>query len=184
MRKRPRRIVPAVIVSATLIAAGVLVAIAGIDHARDGGNGGLAPLRRFAVEASWNAPIVLAGSTVLLAIGLVLLCCGLVPGRAAIIRIDQSEEPALSAADRLEVGVARRGLVHLLRSAALEVDGVRTARVRMRGRSVTVVARTPLRDTRGLDERVRARVRHRLDQVRPVSSPAVKVHTVAARSRP
>jgi hypothetical protein len=71
-------------------------------------------------------------------------------------------------------GVPEHMLARVLGAAASDVDGVRTARAKVRGRHVTVVARTDLRETSPVEERVRAAVERRLGELAPVRPMTVR----------
>jgi hypothetical protein len=159
MIRRPRRTVPATIVGLTLLVAAVVVAISCIQLIA-----GSTPLVAFSTLAelgratTWNGPRVLAAGGILSLVGLVLLACGLLPGRPQVLALAPGD-------DHTAAGISRRSLAGDLTSHARRADGITDARVRVGARTVTVNARTPLRDRSGLPERVRELVTGRLDDI-------------------
>jgi hypothetical protein len=165
MIRRPRRTVPATIVGLALLVAAVVVAIACVQW-----SSGRTPLIAFGTLAAlgrtttWDDPRVLAAGGILCLIGLVLLACGLLPGRPQVLALAPGH-------DHTAAGISRRSLAGDLTARARRADGITDARVRVGARTVTVNARTPLRDRTGLPERVRELVTERLDDIdlaRPV----------------
>lgn len=159
MIRRPRRSVPATIVGLMLLVAAVVVAVSCIQLIA-----GSPPLVAFSTlaelgsDTTWNDARVLAAGGVLSLVGLVLLACGLLPGRPQVLALAPGD-------DHTAAGISRRSLVGDLTSHARRADGITDARVRVGARTVTVNARTPLRDRSGLPERVRELVADRLDDI-------------------
>jgi hypothetical protein len=178
MIRRPRRTVPATIVGLTLLVAAVVVAISCIQLMA-----GSPPLVAFSTlaelgrDTTWNDPRVLAAGGFLSLVGLVLLACGLLPGRLQVLALAPGD-------DHIAAGISRRSLAGDLTSHARRADGVTDARVRVGARTVTVNARTPLRDRSGLSERVRELVTERLDDINLARPARLRVTVTTDRSAP
>lgn len=176
MIRRPRRTVPATIVGLTLLVAAVVVAISCIQLIA-----GSSPLVAFSTLAelgrdmTWKDPRVLAAGGILSSIGLVLLACGLLPGRPQVLALAPGD-------DHTTAGISRRSLAGDLTTHARRADGITGARVRVGARTVTVNARTPLRDRSGLPERVRALVTERLDDINLARPARLRVTVTSDRS--
>jgi hypothetical protein len=176
MIRRPRRTVPATIVGLVLLVAAVLVAISCIQLIA-----GSAPLVAFSTlaelgrDTTWNDPRVLAAGGILSLVGLVLLACGLLPGRPQVLALAPGD-------DHTAAGISRRSLAGDLTSHARCADGITDARVRVGARTVTVNARTPLRDRSGLPERVRELVTERLDDINLARPARLRVTVTSDRS--
>ncbi|TWF78936.1 hypothetical protein FHX44_114860 [Pseudonocardia hierapolitana] len=176
MIRRPRRTVPATIVGLVLLVAAVVVAISCIQLIA-----GIPPLVAFRTlaelgrDTTWNDPRVLAAGGILSLVGLVLLACGLLPGRPQVLALAPGDD--LTAA-----GISRRSLARDLTSHARRADGITDARVRVGARTVTVNARTPLRDRSGLPELVRELVTERLDDIDLARPARLRVTVTSDRS--
>ncbi len=167
---RPRRSVPGVLVAAILAAAGFLGAIQAVSAALHRPLWRL-PHRDFPgplQDTHWDATVTLAVAAAVAFVGLILLLAGLIPGRLRAI-------PLASGDPSVVIGVPRRNLRRSLARLAEDVDGIDHARVKAGSRSVTVRARTRLRDTTGLREDVRAAVQDRLTALGPLRSPQVRI---------
>ena len=167
---RPRRTIPGVIVAAVLAAAGILGAIwaasAALGHPL-----WKVPHRDFAgplQDTPWSGTGTLAGAAAAAFIGFVLILIGVVPGRPRAIVVASGD-------DSVVIGVPRRSLRRSLAWLAEEVTGIRNAKARTGGRSVTVRATTRLRDTASLREAVHAAVQDRLTALDPLWPLQVKV---------
>jgi hypothetical protein len=159
MIRRPRRTVPATIVGLVLLAAAVVVAVSCIQVIVGG-----RPLVPFSAlgalgrDTTWDAPGSLAAGAVLVLAGLVLLLCGLHPGRPQVLALARGD-------DDIATGILRRSLEGDLARRVRGVDGITAARVTVGARAVSVHARTPLRERSGLPERIRERITERLDAI-------------------
>ena len=176
MIRRPRRTVPATIVGLTLLVAAVVVAISCIQLIA-----GSPPLVAFSTLAelgrdmTWKDPRVLAAGGILSSIGLVVLACGLLPGRPQVLALAPGD-------DHTTAGISRRSLAGDLTTHARRADGITGARVRVGARTVTVNARIPLRDRSGLPERVRELVTERLDDINLARPARLRVTVTSDRS--
>ena len=176
MIRRPRRTVPATLVGLVLLVAAVVVAISCIQLIV-----GSPPLIAFSTlaelgrDTTWNDPRVLAAGGILAFIGLVLLACGLLPGRPQVL--------ALAPGDvHTAAGISRRSLAADLAGHARRADGVTGARVRVGARTIAVNARTPLPDRSGPAERVRELVGQRLDDIDLARPARLRVTVTSDRS--
>lgn len=160
---RPKRNTPAIIAAAALLVAGVLVA-AEVISALLGRPMRVLPyesVSKWAARTPWQDPWALLASSVVTALGLLLLFIALVPGRPRLMAL-RTGDPDLIA------GISRRTLTGILARAASRVDGVSTARARLRGRRVTITVTTAVRDLSGLGERVYDAVNAELGALSPI----------------
>lgn len=167
---RPRRVVPAVVVSALVGAAALVVAVSVIStlagHPVYALRPGLitGPLTRFA----WDDLASEAVAAAVIVCGLICLLLAFVPGRYRVV--------PLAGVDRsVALGLTRAGLRNALASAAATVDGVDRARVKARPRRVRVKVTTPLRAPGDLRAQVRDAVAHRLDDLDPARPVRIKI---------
>lgn len=164
---RSRRVRPAGFAALLLTAAGALTAIEVISALFD------RPAHVFpygwAKDTAWDDWQALAIFGALAATGLLFLLAALLPGRSRIVPL-HGRDPSLV------MGVSRRGLKGAVAAAAEEAPGVsRVRRVRLRRRRMKVVALTPVRAPKGLDEGVAEAARDRLDRLRPLPARSVSV---------
>ncbi|WP_280235170.1 DUF6286 domain-containing protein [Nocardia cyriacigeorgica] len=171
MIRRPRRAWPAVVIAVVVLAACVAVTVSLVQRLTDTHE--YISYDSVAGEVhgiTWNELPVLIGGVVALAIGVVLLVIALLPGRAKVLPLTGHE-------DGMEAGVSRSGLRTLLRTSATGVDGVTSARVKVRRDVVTVVARTDRHDSAGLADTICDTVTGRVQQVgHPVKRVKAKLH--------
>ncbi len=178
MMRRPRRAVPATVTALALLSVCVLTAISVIQLLA-----GTRPLISYAALADlahttrWDSLGVAIAAGVVMLIGLVLLLTAILPGKPVVIPLSATDTGAT-----IDAGASRRSLRSTLRAAANAVDGVTSAKLRLRRRAVTAVVRTHRTTPEGLTEAVRAAIEHRLDQIAPATRPAVRVRVVAPRS--
>jgi hypothetical protein len=176
MIRRPRRTVPATIVGLVLLAAAVVVAISCIQVIA--GSPPLVPFSALAElgrDTTWSDPRVLAAGAILSVVGLALLACGLLPGNPQVLALAPGD-------DHTAAGISRRSLAGDLTRHARRADGITDARVRVGARTVTVNARTPLRDRSGLPERVRELVTERLDDINLARPARLRVTVTSDRN--
>jgi hypothetical protein len=166
VKRRPRRALPALALALALVAVCVTVAWSLVQRLT--GTREFVFYARVAVclhETTWaDRWVVVAGVGAVLS-GLALLALALLPGRAVVL--------PLAGDDQFAAGVARRGLCGALQDAARSVEGVRSARVRLRHRKVRVIVRTGRAHPAGLSESVHAAVDERIRRIGP--SPAWNV---------
>ncbi|QYN34526.1 hypothetical protein K1T35_40030 [Pseudonocardia sp. DSM 110487] len=176
MIRRPRRTLPATIVGLMLFVAAVVVVISCAQLITGGpplvAFGTLGELGR---TTTWNDARVLAAGGILSSVGLALLACGLLPGRPQVLALAPGD-------DHTAAGISRRSLARDLTSHARRADGITGARVRVGARTVTVNARTPLRDRSGLPDLVRALVIERLDDINLARPARLRVTVTSDRS--
>jgi hypothetical protein len=168
---RPRRAIPAAISALALLAAGLLTAVEVIS-ALAGRPAGLVPydqVTEWARTTTWQDRQALTSAGIAAVLGLLLLMFALVAGRPRLVPL-RTGDPDLVA------GVRPRTLARLLGAAAGEADGVRHARTKIRGRQVVVKARTDLRDTAGVEERVLAAAEDEIGRLAPIGRYTVRAH--------
>lgn len=167
---RPRRVIPAVITAALMTVIGAVVA-AEVISALLGRPLRWIPYDRLSAWASstrWDDPRVMLGAGVVTALGLLLVLLALLPGRPRLI-------PVRTGDPNLIIGMRPRGFTRALAHAAEQVQGVDHARVRLRGKTAEVTARSPLRDPAELAEAVRRTVAARIVALTPLNDYPVRV---------
>jgi len=176
MRRRTRRVLPAVVLALTLLALCVAVVWLLVQRLTGAGafisyGGVIAHLN----AATWgDRQVLVAGAATLLA-GLVLLALAVLPGRAVVV--------PLTDADDFAAGVARRGLRGALRDAAQSVEGVRSARIRLHRKRVRVTIRTGHAHTASLAEAVCTAVDERIGRIGAHPVPKVSARLRKAGGR-
>ncbi|GAA3753239.1 hypothetical protein HDA32_004492 [Spinactinospora alkalitolerans] len=174
---RPYRSWPAFIAGALLMVVAGLAA-AEVISALVGSPLRLLPFERaagYAGGARWSDPTVQVASGVLALIGLVLISLALVPGRGRWTAL-RTEDP------NLVVGLSKSGLRRALAAAACDVDGVRSAHVKVGRSRVKVRAHTELRRDEELPEQVRSAVRQRVAELAPVRELKVRTQVRYAKA--
>ncbi len=177
MRRRPCRAVPAAVLALALLAVCVIVVLSLVQRltgARD--SAVWAGIEHRLRETVWTDGWVAGFGAAAVLAGIVLLGLAVLPGRPVVL--------PLTADDGIAAGVTRRGLRTALRAAAQSVEGVHSARVTLRRKTVRVVVRTPRAHPADLAEAVRAAVGERLGRIGPRSSPRISLrlrHTESMR---
>ncbi|WP_156524874.1 DUF6286 domain-containing protein [Nocardia pseudobrasiliensis] len=165
MRRRSRRVIPAVLVALTLLAVSVAVAVSLIQR--------LSGAREFISydtvatqlhDLTWASGWVLGVGIAAVALGLLLFGIALWPGRAVVV--------PLAAEDEVSAGIARRSLRGAVDDAAAAVTGVESSRVRLGRKKIRIKGRA--RRAEDLNETVRAAVEHRLRRIAPAALPNVE----------
>ncbi|MBV9795279.1 MAG: hypothetical protein JO016_15220 [Actinobacteria bacterium] len=166
---RPRRAGPAIVVSALLAVATGLIA-AYLISKYVGHQVHVLPSGLFQAghQLHWDDQRSLVASGVACALGLVLIGYALRPGRHRVV-------PVASQHPRSVVAVTRGGLRRYLAGGALTVDGIASAKVRVRRRRAQVFAASSLRDTEGLAAQVETAVNERLAALTPLRPLRVSV---------
>ena len=109
------------------------------------------------------------------AIGLILLIAEIKRPRLSRYRVDDDNASAA-----VDAAYTRRGVAGAMRSAVVDVDGVRSAKVNVTRRRVTVAAQTSARDdesARGLQEPATTAAQQRLDELRLSKTMRLKLTT-------
>ena len=166
---RPRRALPAIVVSALLAVATGLIAAYLISnyvghqvHVLPGG------LFQAGHQLHWDDPRPLVASGVACALGLLLIVLALRPGRFRVVPVTSQDPYAVAA-------MTRAGLRRYLVGAASTVDGIASAKVKVRRRRARVYATSSLRDTAGLTAQVETAVTDRLTTLAPLQPLRVRV---------
>jgi hypothetical protein len=166
---RPRRALPAIVVSALLAAATGLIAAYLISkyvghqvHVLPSG------LFRAGHQLHWNDQRSVVAAAVACVLGLLLIGLAVLPGRARVVPV-ASQDPRSVAA------VTRAGLRRYLAGAATTVDGIASAKVRVRRRRARVYAASSLRDTKDLAAQVETAVNERIDALSPLRPLRIRV---------
>ncbi|MET7860075.1 DUF6286 domain-containing protein [Streptomyces sp. NPDC005318] len=175
MKRRPRRTIPAALTALVLLAVCVLLAVVAIQLII-----GQSPLITYRSvtdtlhSTHWNDTIVLIAGGTLVLLGLLLLLAALLPGKPTVLPLTGD----------VDAGVARRSLRHALQHAVASVDGVSRVKLKLGRRTIVARIRTHRTDTAGLTDAVHAALDQRLDQVGPLTRPAMKIKLRATRDTP
>ncbi|WP_280267553.1 DUF6286 domain-containing protein [Nocardia wallacei] len=175
MKRRPSRAVPAAAVALALLAVcavAVLSLVQRLTGAREFVSYDAVVNRLH--EIAWESPWVAVASGGAVLAGLLLLALAVLPGRPVVV--------PLTADDEITAGVLRRGLHAALRDAALSVEGVHSARVRLRRKTVRVTARTGHAHPADLPDAVCAAVDERITRIGPHPTPRVSTRLRRAGS--
>ncbi|WP_280268016.1 DUF6286 domain-containing protein [Nocardia wallacei] len=171
MRRRPRRVVPAIVVALAVLAGSVVVAVSLIQK--------LSSTRELVSyddvvttlrDTEWGSGWVLGAGIAAALAGALLLALALVPGRSVVVPLESEDE--------LDAGIARRSLHAAVRDAAGSVAEVEPVRVRLGRKKIRIGMRTG-RAPEDSVAAVRAAVDERLRRV----APGVR-REVAAHARP
>jgi hypothetical protein len=176
MIRRPRRVVPAVLVALVLLAAAVFVIWSCVDLLL--GRPPLVPfdaIARRAAALHGDELLVLAAGGVVAGLGLVLLACAWLPGVPNVLTL-------ADVGDQTSAGVTRRSLRNAVARAAGSVDGVAKAGAKVGAGRVRATVSTPLGESGDLSERVRSAVGSRLTAIALHRAPSVKVKINRSRS--
>ncbi|MFI6046779.1 DUF6286 domain-containing protein [Nocardia sp. NPDC051321] len=171
MIRRPRRAGPAIVLAVLLLAICVAVAVSLIQR--------LVGAHQFLSYDSvatdlhgmtWHDLPVLAVGIGAIVFGFGLLALALWPGRPAVL--------PLGTDDGMSAGVTRGGLRAALRSTAASVDGVSSARIRLRRKGVKVSAHTDRVGAEGLPEQICETLTRRVQEIgpEPVRRVRAKLH--------
>jgi hypothetical protein len=180
MKYRPRRTIPAVVVATLLLAACVLVALSAIQVLL--GQPPFVPVARLVVaghELRWHDIVVIVAGAVAAMLGVVLLAGAVFPGAPVVLALEDHPDTG----EGVAAGVTRRSLRRTLVHSAETTDGVASARLRLRRRSVRMTVRSHRLDLTDVDSRVQETVDHRLDSIELADRPALHVRMTRARSR-
>jgi hypothetical protein len=171
---RPRRVLPASLAASLLTAVGASAAAqivsTGLGHPvlRPAST---APVVRLLHTLAWSDPLPMMIGGALMLAGLLLVLAAVLPGRTRTAAL-AGDDP------RFVTGLGRSSLRSALLATALDVPGVESATVRLRGRlrpraEVRVV--TGFRDPGNLGEQVADAVHDRIEDLDPVHVPEVAV---------
>lgn len=177
LRPLPARVLPASITAVVLIAVGAALTTLAILRLQDGQWPGAATFLADIGSRQWGARSVAAGGGVIAIAGLVLLLCGLLPGRPS-----QRSSPTMGSTESVgssEAVVTRRGTERLVENRVHALDGVGSCKAHLRGKSLSMTVRTPLRDHQQLSEAVRTAVRENLAENLDGRAPQLNVRMVS-----
>jgi Family of unknown function (DUF6286) len=131
----------------------------------------------WAARTAWISGSVRVAAGILIAAGLVLLIAELKPARVSRLAAD----PSKAGAAGIDTAYTRRGVAAAIRSAVIDVDGVRDASVKVTRRKVTIGATAAAQDNeaaRTLREPVTTAARQRLAALSLRHASALSVHVV------
>ncbi|EID56425.1 alkaline shock response membrane anchor protein AmaP [Saccharomonospora xinjiangensis] len=167
----------ATLLSVALIALGVLVIAEVIAAGFDRGPAvwDWRAAQRWAAETPWQDVIVRIVCIALFVVGLVLLVAESKRPRVRRFRVAREAEPGTRPVD---TAYTRRGVAAAVRSAVARIDGVRSARVKVKRRAVKVSATTGSHSkatVHGLDVAATEAARDSLRRLQLRSTPRVSV---------
>lgn len=160
-----------VVLASLLLAFGVLVVVEVVHTAFGMGGHLLLPwesLTRYGRTHRWGDNQVRAICAAVGALGALLLALELRPRRPSALRLVTGE-------DTVTAGMTRRSLRQALRTRAYDVDGVVSARVRLRRHRARVHATTVLSDPDEVRDRLAAHLHGWLDQLGLERPPTLSV---------
>ncbi|MFC4127758.1 DUF6286 domain-containing protein [Nocardia rhizosphaerae] len=166
MIRRPRRVVPAVVVASVLATVAVLVVVSLVQ--RLAGRAELVSYDSLAARlhaTTWDSGWVLAVGIAAVVLGVILLSIAVAPGRGVVV--------PLEAGDGIDAGITRRSLRAAIADAAQSVDGLERARIRLRRKKIQVSGHTgnPVPQTAA---EIGTAVGARLDRIRPGHTPRLR----------
>lgn len=132
----------------------------------------------WAHKTRWDALVVRVWSAILIVVGLLMLAVELKPRRVTRL-------PLRSGNDATDAAVTRRGLAGMLRAAAIGVDGISRASVKVHRRRARIMATSAARGRAAaepLTEPVTQALRGRLDALELRHPPRLRVRVIP-RSR-
>ena len=133
---------------------------------------------RWAARTHWNELVIRTWSVILIIAGLLVLALELKPGRVSRLPLRSGDQATSTA-------MTRSGLAGTLRAAALDIDGVRSATVRVRRHRARIAATSAARDRAAADalkEPVAESARRRIEDLQMRHPPRLNVR-VFPRSR-
>jgi hypothetical protein len=139
------------------------------------------PAYAWAARTDWVAGSLRVSAVVLVVLGLILLLAELKPARVARLPAD----PAGAGAAGMDTAYTRRGVATATRSAVTDVDGIRTASVRVTRRRVAVTAVADALDkaaAQAVRDTVTAAARDRLTALSLRRTPALSVRVTPRRN--
>lgn len=129
----------------------------------------------------WQQGSVRVVCIVLVVLGLVLLVAELKRSRVSRLKVESG--PGEN--DPIDTAYTRRGVTAAVRAAVTDVDGISSAQVTVKRRSVQVQAVTSAGDKQSaqqLREPAQAAAQRRLDELALVAKPSLRVRTTARSS--
>lgn len=190
MIRHPRRSIPAILLGLILLAICVLVALSAIQLLI-----GHRPLIPFAALADvgarqqWSDTLVLTAGAIAAALGVLLLACGLWPGKPTVLALksiaetEQEGEPGEDdwTSYPTDAGVTRRGLASALRASLSDTGGVTKATIRIRHRRIRGKLRTERRDTSIVQEAARDALQRHLQGIPLRRAPRLRLRVKRER---
>ena len=161
-------------VALILIAALVIVEVSDFRFTSKGAIVHWPTAYRWAGRTMWKQGSVRVTCIALIVVGLVLLVAEL--KRAKVSRL--AADPDTTGVEGVDAAYTRRGVVSAVRSAVLDVDGVRAATVRVKRRKVTVAATASAREkaaAQSMAEPITTAAQARIDALGLRSHPSVSV---------
>lgn len=183
MTRRPRRVIPACLLALAVLALCTVTAISVLQERSHGTP--LLPLHTLArqVRGLYLDDIGVVGAGIVAALlGLVLLGCALLPGRAETLALAAGDRPDPESGTPPVAGVTRSGLRTALAATLADVDGVDAVQIQVRARRVTARVRTELTTTDTVRETVRQVAADRLSRTDLAQTPDLRVR-VALRQK-
>lgn len=142
---RGRRTGPSVLTALLVLVVAASVCYLAVLRALNRTGGGVDPavVSRHLSGTRWDAPEVLIVGIVVAAVGLLLMLVAMLPASRHLVELTNPDS-------RTAAAMPPRSLRRTVQSAALEVDGISTARARIGRRRIRLDLGTGLRHTDGL----------------------------------
>ncbi len=167
---RGRRGVIAFLVAVAGIAVSAFGAVEAVSLAKDHRTIGFttATIRNYGARTELGSEPVLTVGLVTAVLGLLLLLCAAVPPRRPLIELTEANPLVAS-------GLSAASLRRALSAGATRIDGISSARARIRGHRIRIEVNTGLRDVTGLADQVHRRATDTLAQLEPSRPFTVRV---------
>ncbi len=152
LRRRPSRVVPAMIVAAVITAIGVLAVISVFVRLITGNWPGLVTTSATGLASvTWSSVVMIIATIVIALIGLILFIAAVKPGHSTTAQLTGPNQSAIADTDYV---ISRRGIARLAGAEADAVDGVDRVSTSATGRQVHLSIVSPSEHT----EQIRTRV--------------------------
>jgi len=179
LRRRPARVIPAVLVCvAILIPVGYLVWAIIIRFSTGSWPGPIATGAPVVLQTPVSDPAVIAAAIISGILGVILILCAVLPGRYrhSALRVDES----LYGGEQ-ETVLTHRGLANILRTRTGRLDGVEHVTATVTDRRAELSVHTPLHATGEVTDRVRIVAQDTVNTIPFLQAPAVRTRTGRSR---
>jgi hypothetical protein len=178
LRRRPARVVPAVVVALVLLVLALALLLVCVQRVADGvWAPGVESTAGSLEAAAWSSRWAWPAAILTALVGLALLLCALLPGGRKAVLLEPLDAHELEEGAEAEAVLSSSGLAALASAAASEVDGVGSVRTSASDRDVRIRVTTPLRSDRELVREVTSAVQERLADAGVARTPSIRVRT-------
>lgn len=171
---RPPRVIPAVLLAVLAVAfGGVGIWLFGVRQF----DGNWPPQASATLHTLATVPFgstaVFAASIAVLVVGVVFMCCGLIPGDPSNREVLPLEAPG-------QTVMARRDIARQIKREVELIDGVGSAQVSLQRRALDVSVGTPIDAVDAIKQRTKVVVDQQLEQLHPTTTirPRIRVRHV------